>query len=762
MNEQPITITWNGATLPDEVLGIERCVRRQNAFGVAYCEIILYGNQDSLRSLQLNGQEITVTFEKKLHFQGNVVASTTMLSQLSGHPIRQIIAVDKLAIVSQKKPLKVFYGESIKKVLQTTLNPLPLSVECLASIPQIRLSQVVQLGETHEELLAWLLDITSTWIMLDKGQNVVWRAWLPPQSQAYAIDDTQNNGMIVSHEEVATPTKDAHILITAYDHQQGQAQSAQLATDTQAASQLKLSTVGNVDINSLAEFRRSRQRAWEMGISGILPIIEDKLSCGQVVETDDGPRYVIDSLHAWQLGDRGYTLFSTVPGGINWLLRQYRHLDWLKNWLTDTIQEQDKWPWHSRQLLTQRNQCSAHSVLLGTVKAYHPKVEKMGLTDAVEITLQVGDQSVELFARQTHSFLFPNGSGGLQAPPQPGTEVAIRFLDQQPLVPVVIGYLGNSRHPPPPVDTNLQPIVLKTGNNQLMLSKESDGRLNLMAAGEMTLQSGKTLEIQGQTISLAQTTSPPTASSPNGGANVASTTTNDSHQPEKTLEIQGQTISLAQTTSPLTASSPNGGANVASTTTNDSHQPEKKSQSQSQSQSQKQKPSGNLIEALWEYSGGAALCGETVKLIAKTKDAEGDTVDFKIYRCGIGADSEVETLSATVTDNRAELEWIFEDDEDKSELPKYPPKKGESFATQHYFKAIMDNNSLESPRLTWQTSLYLSIEDDQKRHYPLMRYRLIDAAGVQHEGVADSEGYINIEALAAGPWWVEPKPANTG
>ena len=838
MNEQPITITWNGGALPNEEVGIERCVCRQNAFGMAYCEIVLYGNQDSLRSLQLTGQDITVIFEKKLNFQGTVVAGTTMLSQLGGHPTRQFVATSALALICRQYQPRAFYGESIKKVMQTILNPVPLTVKGVASIPSMCLPQVVQLAETHGELLAWLLDMTSTWIMLDNSQNVVWRTWLPQstnESQAYRIDDTQNSGIIILHEEVATPSKDAHILATGYDHQQGQAQAAKVATETLAASQLRLSMVGEVDVNPLAELRRARQLAWEKGLSGILPIIEDKLSCGQVVNTDDGPRYVIDSVHAWQLGDRGYTLFSTVPGGIHWLLQQYSDLEWVGDWLADITQ--DQWPWHSRP----QGLKSADSVLLGTVKAYHPKHDKTGLTDAVEITLPVGDQLVEVFARQTHPFLFPDGSGGLQAPPQPGTEVALRFLDQQPLVPVVIGYLGNSRHPPPSVDATLQPIVLQTGDSQLMLSKESDGLINLMAgdnqlniskesegqinlmagdnqlnisnesegiinltaasevslqsgntqlklskkesetvellaAGEMKFTSGKTLEIQGQTLSLAQTTSPPTVSaksSPSSAKSSSSSAKSSSSSAASSSSSAASSPSSAASSPSSAASSPSSAASSPSSADSSSGATMGKNTSPSaaaviktsespQSQSEKKNPdsSGNLISALWEYGGKAALCGEPVKLVANTKEAEGETVEFTIYCCGIdgGADTEVKTLSATVANNRAEAEWVFEEEEDNNELPKYPPKKGKSLAIQHYFKATMDNSSLESPRLTWQTSLCLSIEDEQQHHYPQMRYRLIDAAGVKHDGAADSDGCINIDALAAGPWWIELKP----
>lgn len=752
MNEQSVIMTWNGETLPNGQVHIERCLRRQSAFGVAYCEIVLSGNLDDLRALQLTGQEITVTLENQLDFQGTVVASTRLLSQLgSSSPTRTIVAIDTLAILCHHAQPRVFHGESIEKVMQMLLDPLSLFANDVAAVSPVRLPQFVQLTETHGELLAWLLDITSTWIMLDNDKNVNWRTWLPSSTQAYSLDNLQTGGLIVWHEE--TPTKEADIFATGYDHQQGQAQTSQLATDSMAASQLTLSTMGNVDINLLAELRRSRQQAWEKGLSGLLRGFETQLYCGQVVATDDGPRYLIDSLHAWQSGYRGYTLFSTVPGGIHWLLQQYRHLDWVGDWLVESIQTQ--WPRYAQPSLTLLPQelKSANSILLGTVKAYHPQVEKIGLTDAVEITLPVGDQAVEIFARQTHSFLFPNGSGGLHAPPQAGTEVAIRFLDQQPLIPVVVGYLANHRHPSPAVEASLQPIVLQTGANQLILSQASEGVIELTADSEIALQSGNTqlkLSHQHSDTAILQAAGETTL--------IAG----------KTLDLKGQTIVLGQTTTPpnistdTTANSANslgGDATVLASSTAISNLTTAAEQSQSAAQS----PSGNLLKAFWEYAGGAALCGESVKLVANTKEADGETVDFKIYCVGIngGTDTEEKTLSATVANDKAEVEWIYEDDdEDESELPECPPKRGESFAVQHYFKAMLGNNNLESPRLTWKTSLCLSIEDEQERRYPQMHYHLIDAAGVQHEGTSDSEGCINIDDLAAGPWWIEFKPAD--
>ncbi len=156
--------------------------------------------------------------------------------------------------------------------------------------------------------------------------------------------------------------------------------------------------------------------------------------------------------------------------------------------------------------------------------------------------------------------------------------------------------------------------------------------------------------------------------------------------------------------------------------------------------------------------------GDILKLTADVEGAP-DGIEVMIYiyeHDQDGAHDFITKFPTTVKSNKIEAEWEYEYHEDADDIPTDEEMKevGRSYSPPEYFWKIEIGSKIfgdeqESGLLEFKDWIEISLEDDYGNPIDNEEYTIYLPDGTEKSGKLDSKGYVKIENVPPGEYYVD-------
>lgn len=153
-----------------------------------------------------------------------------------------------------------------------------------------------------------------------------------------------------------------------------------------------------------------------------------------------------------------------------------------------------------------------------------------------------------------------------------------------------------------------------------------------------------------------------------------------------------------------------------------------------------------------EWSTEAAMVGDKVKLIAEVAGVPaGEKAELEIFIRDIGhADMLLATLEASVSNDKIEVEWQLELDENYLKIQNAKHDRGGYSQPSFYYIVKTGGMSARSKMLDYKDYIELELLDEDGKPANGAGYKVFLSNGAVREGTLDSNGYAKVDKIPPG------------